>query len=144
MSAAIVVGTDGSETAYKAVARAAWLASKAGATLHIVTAVDTTAAAVPEGVDSPHTSGEQADIVLRQAVEHVSEDESVAADLAIETHQRGGDPANVLIELAIELGAGVIVVGNKGMTGIARFLLGSVPNKLVHHAPCDVLIVRTN
>jgi nucleotide-binding universal stress UspA family protein len=41
-------------------------------------------------------------------------------------------------------GADLIVVGNKGMTGARRFLLGNVPNKVSHHAPCSVLIVRTS
>ena len=45
--------------------------------------------------------------------------------------------------MAEERGADLIVVGNKGMTGARRFLLGSVPNKISHHAPCSVLIIRT-
>jgi nucleotide-binding universal stress UspA family protein len=57
---------------------------------------------------------------------------------------RPGDPADVLIDVAEETGADLIVVGNKGMTGAARFLLGSVPNKITHHAPCNVLVVRTS
>jgi nucleotide-binding universal stress UspA family protein len=45
--------------------------------------------------------------------------------------------------VAEERGSDLIVVGNKGMTGAKRFLLGSVPNKVSHHAPCSVLIIRT-
>jgi nucleotide-binding universal stress UspA family protein len=45
--------------------------------------------------------------------------------------------------VAEEVGADLLVVGNKGMTGAKRFLLGSVPNKISHHAPCSVYIVRT-
>ncbi len=59
------------------------------------------------------------------------------------THAREGDPADAILDVAEELGADLIVVGNKGMTGAKRFLLGSVPNKVSHHAPCSVLIVRT-
>jgi len=58
-------------------------------------------------------------------------------------HAREGDPADAILDVAEETGADLIVVGNKGMTGVSRFLLGSVPNKIAHHAPCDVLIVRT-
>ncbi len=53
------------------------------------------------------------------------------------------DPAEAIISVAEQRGADLIVVGNKGMVGAGRFLLGSVPNKISHHAPCDVLIVRT-
>jgi nucleotide-binding universal stress UspA family protein len=54
-----------------------------------------------------------------------------------------GDPATLLIDAADSTGGDVIVVGSKGMTGAKRFILGSVPNKISHHAPCDVLIVHT-
>ena len=57
--------------------------------------------------------------------------------------RREGDPADAILDVAEERGADLIVVGNKGMTGAKRFLLGSVPNKVSHHAPCSVLIIRT-
>ena len=56
---------------------------------------------------------------------------------------REGDPADAILDVAEEEGADLIVVGNKGMTGAKRFLLGSVPNKVSHHAPCSVIIIRT-
>ena len=59
------------------------------------------------------------------------------------TLPRQGDPADAILDVAEELEADLIVVGNKGMTGAKRFLLGSVPNKVSHHAPCSVLIIRT-
>ena len=58
-------------------------------------------------------------------------------------HARQGDPADAILDVAEETRADLIVVGNKGMTGAKRFLLGSVPNKVSHHAPCSVLIIRT-
>jgi len=72
--------------------------------------------------------------------------ESVAAGLGIttSTHAREGEPADAILDVAEETGADLIVVGNKGMTGARRFLLGSVPNKISHHAPCGVLIARTS
>ncbi|HRV60538.1 MAG TPA: universal stress protein [Solirubrobacterales bacterium] len=54
-----------------------------------------------------------------------------------------GDPADAILKVAEDLDADLIVVGNKGMTGARRFLLGSVPNKVSHHAPCSVFIART-
>ena len=65
------------------------------------------------------------------------------AGLDVETHAREGDPADAILDVAEEERADLIVVGNKGMTGAKRFLLGSVPNKVSHHAPCSVMIIRT-
>ena len=66
-------------------------------------------------------------------------------DVAFRSLRRDCDygPAEALRAVAEERGADRIVVGNKGMTGATRFLLGSVPNKISHHAPCGVLIIRT-
>ena len=66
-----------------------------------------------------------------------------AAGVDAETLARQGDPADAILDVAEEKRADLIVVGNKGMTGAKRFLLGSVPNKVCHHAPCSVLIIRT-
>ena len=61
----------------------------------------------------------------------------------VDTVARVGDAADAIVDVAEEQRCDLIVVGNKGMTGATRFLLGSVPNKVSHHAPCSVLIVRT-
>jgi nucleotide-binding universal stress UspA family protein len=72
-----------------------------------------------------------------------------AADIAkqagvkVNTHARQGDPADAILDVAEEQGSDLIIIGNKGMTGAKRFLLGSVPDKVSHHASCSVLIVRT-
>ena len=58
------------------------------------------------------------------------------------THALPGDPAKALLTVANEVGADLIVVGNKGMKGKGRFP-GSVPNDIAHQAPCDVLVVRS-
>jgi len=63
--------------------------------------------------------------------------------VAVETRAREGDPADAILDVAEERGADLIVVGNRGMAGAKRFLLGSVPNKVSHHAPCSVMIIRT-
>ncbi len=54
-----------------------------------------------------------------------------------------GEPAAVLLDAAEDMSADVIVVGSKGMTSAKRFVLGNVPNKVSHHASCDVVIVHT-
>jgi nucleotide-binding universal stress UspA family protein len=122
----IVVGTDGSETAQRAVAAAADLARLAGAELELVSTYE------------PVNPREDVDATLADAVERLE-----GSGLVVRTHTREGDPADAILDVAEERGADLIVVGNKGMTGARRFLLGSVPNKISHYAPCSVLIVRT-
>ena len=143
----IVVGTDGSETATKAVREAGELAVQVGASMDIVSAyapVSTQrlreeARQVPEDMQWMVTPREDVDAKLREAQE-MAEDIGVKQ---VALHPREGDPADAILDVAEEHGADLIVVGNKGMTGAKRFLLGSVPNKVSHHAPCSVLIIRT-
>jgi nucleotide-binding universal stress UspA family protein len=142
----IVVGTDGSETAAKAVGQAAELAASVGATLLVVSAFEPIsgsrlreeASQVPDDVRWMVNPREDVDATLQTAVELAAE-----VGAASKTFARQGDPADAILDVAEEQGADLIVVGNKGMTGAKRFLLGSVPNKVSHHAPCSVLIVRT-
>jgi nucleotide-binding universal stress UspA family protein len=140
MLSSIVVGADGSDTSMEAVRQAGELARRFDARLHIVCAYTPVAvrvqAASPESGEwnvGPHVMGEQ---VLTRA-------RGVAGGADVETHARPGDAPDALIEVAEEEKADLIVVGNKGMQSSRRFVLGNVPNKVSHHAPCSVLIVRT-
>jgi nucleotide-binding universal stress UspA family protein len=141
---AIVVGTDGSDTAAKALREAGDLAKSTGATLHIVSAYEP-ASGARVGGETPERSSwmvgpdVQVDSVLDNAAGAMR-----AHGVEAECHARKGDPANALLDVASESDADLIVVGNRGMTGTKRFLLGSVPDKISHHAPCSVLIVRTS
>ena len=81
---------------------------------------------------------EDVDGTLAEASEKAQE-----AGVDVQVHARQGDPADAILDVAEETNADLIIVGNKGMTGAKRFLLGSVPNKVSHHAPCSVLIIRT-
>lgn len=142
----IVVGTDGSDTAATAVQQAVDLAKATGASLDVVTAFEPGGTAMPtdEKVDIP--GDVQYEMGPRQEVNMVLDGAAgVAEQAGVEatTHAREGDPADALLDVAEEVGADLVVVGNKGMTGAKRFLLGSVPNKVSHHAPCGVYIVRT-
>jgi nucleotide-binding universal stress UspA family protein len=142
----VVVGTDGSETAAIAVRHAARLAGAFGARLTVVTAYTP-----GQGVDAQELEKAPEDIRWRLRDAGGAEDlASHAKDLAreagvtdVRTRVAAGDPASALIDAAEDTLADVIVVGSKGMTGASRFVLGSVPNKVSHHAPCDVLIVHT-
>jgi nucleotide-binding universal stress UspA family protein len=142
MTASIVVGTDGSPTAEKAVERAAELAVTIDAKVHVVSAYEPASIKVGGGFEeraewmaSPDTT---VDSVLERAVGMIR-----VKGVDVETYARKGDPAEALLEVAEDCRADLIVVGNKGMRGAKRFLLGSVPDKISHHAPCSVLIVRT-
>jgi nucleotide-binding universal stress UspA family protein len=144
---AIVVGTDGSETAEKAVREAAALASQVGASIDIVSAYapNSNQRLREEGRQAPEdtqwrlTVREDVDAKLRDA-QGIAEEAGVTE---VNLHAREGDPADAILDVAEERDSDLIVVGNKGMSGAKRFLLGSVPNKVSHHAPCSVLIVRT-
>ena len=135
----VVVGADGSATAAEAVRQAIGLVKLTGGRLHIVTAYK------PQQLRS--AAGEEFDKSL--STHDIAG--SVLADLAsrartggveVETYQRPGDPADAICEVATQVKADVIVVGNKGMTGVRR-VLGSVPNSVALQAPCAVLIAFT-
>ncbi|HEY1356696.1 MAG TPA: universal stress protein [Thermoleophilaceae bacterium] len=142
MYESIVVGTDGSGTASEAVRRAAELASDWGAALHLVSAHTPHKAKVAAGTGQEAAQAVadpdyKVDAILDKAV-----DLAKSGGIEPKLHAPRGDPADALIRVAQEQGADLIVVGNRGMTG-ARRLLGSVPNKVTHHAPCSVLVVHT-
>jgi nucleotide-binding universal stress UspA family protein len=135
----ILVGTDGSDSANRAVEHAADLTKAMGAELVILTAYAPPRSDVGStfGRADAYPGQEIGQSILRDAEKHYG------SELKVKTVVREGDPAEGLIDVAEEEGIDLIVVGNKGMTGAKRFLLGSVPNQISHHAPCNVLIVHT-
>jgi nucleotide-binding universal stress UspA family protein len=146
MFGSIVVGTDGSDTAKEAVRQATELAAAVKAKVHVVSAYEPVSESrlrqerkdVPDDVQWMVNPREDVDNTLNEAAEKIRE-----AGIDVETYAREGDPADAILDVAEETGADLIVVGNKGMTGAKRFLLGSVPNKVSHHAPSSVMIIRT-
>ena len=146
MFGSIVVGTDGSDTAKEAVRQAVELARSVGGELLLVSAyqpvsrvsVAREAAQMPEDVQWMVSAREDVATLLAEAAQTARD-----AGVPVQTFPRQGDPADAILDVAEERDADLIVVGNKGMTGAKRFLLGSVPNRVSHHAPCSVLIIRT-
>jgi nucleotide-binding universal stress UspA family protein len=142
----VVVGTDGSETAERAVAHAATIAKTFGARLTIVTAY------VHDKIKEARKS-EPLPYEMQWMAKDVNEAEARAnrgralakkmglTDVKVVTG--ASDPAIALIEAAETGGGDLIVTGNRGITQATRALKGNVPNKVSHHAPCDVLIVHT-
>ncbi len=139
MISTVAVGTDGSATAAEAVEQAAEMARRFGAKLVLLSAFN----------DSD-PSGAEEDIELQWASNTSARVKSILERLEAELGESGiecevradeGEPAEVLVRLAEECGADLLVIGNKGMQ---RRLLGSVPNTVTHKADCSVLVVKTS
>lgn len=142
----VLVGTDGSASATEAVRHAGGLAAAFGAKLTIVTAFS------PDPEKAERAKAEAPEELQWTVTDSALASEQAAAGRKIareagatdvDVYVEAGDPADVVIGTADLRGADVIVVGSKGMTSATRFLIGSVPNKISHHAPCDVIIVHT-
>jgi nucleotide-binding universal stress UspA family protein len=137
----IVVGTDGSATAKQALGHAMDLAAVNGGTVHIVSAYRSSGAAVKVGTEAEHWY-----VDTRTKIDTILDSAAAVArsrGLQVETHAVERDPGDAIVAIAGEVDADAVVVGNKGMRGAKRFLLGSVPNKVAHNAPCTVVIVKT-
>jgi nucleotide-binding universal stress UspA family protein len=148
MYKAIVVGTDGSVTASIAVGEATALASLTGATLHIVHATPRRSPGViafaASGGVSELAAADKNKAIAAESRKICEQAATEARRLAVDVkiHAVPGEAADSLIAVAEEVGADLLVVGNRGMSG-ARRVLGSVPNTVSHHAPCSLLIVDT-
>ena len=138
MISTVAVGTDGSETAAEAVRMAAELARRFDAKVVLVSAYDGTRASRkptdPEGEWSYNPASRLQEILKRL------EDDLRAQGIETTSQIDEGDPADVLVRLAEDCGADLLVVGNKGMK---RRVLGSVPNTVTHRAHCSVVVVKT-
>lgn len=143
VSEVIVVGTDGSETAKEAVGEAIRLAKAFDAELHLVSAYKPLHGAHVAG--APEGAAKVWQPLPDSKVEAILEEAAAAGRLrgvTVKTHSSQHEPADALLSVASDIGANLIVVGNRGMHG-ARRVLGSVPNKVAHNADCNVLIVST-
>ena len=144
MDDCIVVGTDGSQTAKQAVSEAVRLAKALGAHVHLVSAYEpirgARVAGAPEGAAKVWAPlpDDKVESTLSEAASGVR-----LAGLEVTTHALREDPADALLHVAKQVDASMIVVGSQGMHGARRLALGNVPNKVSHHATCNVLIVAT-
>ena len=118
----ILVGTDGSKTAAKAVDRAVEVAADTGASLTIFTA-------------AKRAKGE--------ATVAAEQERHAGAGVPIELKVVEADAVSALIDEARNGSYDLLVMGNKGMTGLSRFFTSSVPDRVSHHLPCSLLIVKT-
>jgi nucleotide-binding universal stress UspA family protein len=141
MLSTVAVGTDGSPTASEAVEMAADLARRFEAKLVLLSAFENLPDVAPRGsgssseIDWTSSSSARVREILAR-----TEDELRRQGIDCTTRADEGDPADVLVKLATECGADLLVIGNRGMQ---RRVLGSVPNTVTHKAPCSVLVVKT-
>lgn len=141
----IVAGTDGSATAEVAVDTAAELARALGAQMHVVTAYASSSFGASMAAAAGMALPVEDDDTPRQLAQEIVDRTSSRLKrqgVQVTTHVCPGEPAEVLMTIAVAENAQMIVVGNRRMVGSGR-LLGSVPNRVSHHAPCGVFIVRT-
>lgn len=142
----ILCGTDGSQSSLRAVDRAGALAADSGATLLLACAYNPLpererAAAEQELGDEAYkvAGSTPAEDALREARDRAR----VTGAAAIEKAAVEGDPVDVMVKLAADHDADLLIVGNRGLNSLAGRILGSVPANLSHRASCDVLIVHT-
>ena len=143
----VVVGTDGSETSFVAVERAAAIAKDAGATLVLACAYvpasdkDTARDRDVLGEEAYQVVGSApADDTVRTATERAVK---AVGPLEITSEVAQGKPVDVLAKITQDRHADLLVVGNRGLNTLAGRILGSVPLDVARHARCDVLIVHT-
>lgn len=145
--ASIVVGTDGSPTAERAVEHAAAVAAADGARVVVVTAFVPGSSPLMEAVDAVPEDIRFALTDRVQAEERAERGRGIAKKAGVAkvvVQAIAGDPSAVLLEAARDFDADLIVVGSKGLTSPAHFILGSVAASVSHHAPCDVLVAHTS
>jgi nucleotide-binding universal stress UspA family protein len=144
----IVVGTDGSESAERAVDVAGELARLSGAQLQVVTAYQPARTAVLAGVGAsggavlPSWLGDDERVAAEEVVRRARR-RMEGTGVSVHAVARQGEPADALLAVAEELDADLLVVGNRGMNGVRRYLLGAVADRVVHHAPCSVYVAHT-
>jgi nucleotide-binding universal stress UspA family protein len=140
MISTVAVGTDGSATADKAVSEAAEIARRFGAKLVLLSAYQDSGGSPPDQSQDIELQWASSSSARVRSILERSEEDLSRAGIECQTSVDEGDPAEVLVRLAAECGADLLVIGNKGMR---RRMLGSVPNTVTHKADCSVLVVKT-
>jgi nucleotide-binding universal stress UspA family protein len=142
MNGPIVVGTDGSETAAAAVRAATTLAKTFGQPLHVVCSYRSPPVAdgfaLTAGLAVPMANDSWVAEVLDDAAAQIR-----LSNVDVITHPKVGSPAEAILDVADEVSADLIVVGNRGIDSKSRFILGNVPSRVVHHATCSTFVVNT-
>lgn len=138
----VLVGYDGSKNAKRALERAIALATGEGAALRIVVAVNTILPVY--GTTAPYYPPDYAEQVTKEGKESLAEAVARAKEFTqkVSGSVIDGHPAEMILSSADRDGSDLIVVGRRGISGVERFLMGSVSSSVVNHSKCDVLIVK--
>lgn len=133
----ILIATDGSKYSDNALDEAISLAKYYKGALHIVNVVsisDEFQTVVPEAADK----------IIDSATHYLTELKSEAerAGVNAEIYVREGEPYKVIVELASNVKAGIIIMGSHGRTGLIKIFMGSVTSRVIGHAPCPVMVVN--
>ena len=141
----ILLATDGSDEAKQATQAATELSRETGSEVHLVYVLPTPAQLIGHRLYSDEMresliggAERDAETFLKEQAEKIGSDGGKVAD----THLRSGDPDKEILRAAEALGAGLIVIGSRGLGAIPRMLIGSVSDSVVRHAHCPVLVVR--
>jgi nucleotide-binding universal stress UspA family protein len=137
----IVVGVDDSDRSRVAARKACRLGAMLDAAVHAVFVTHVPAAMLAAFAGAPDAASDFAEAQRRsvwQAIRPVLD----VSEVKTKTVDLEGYPADVLIEYAEEVGAGLLVVGSRGRGDLASLVLGSTSHRVVNHAPCDVLIAK--
>ncbi len=153
----ILLASDGSETGTYAMEVAVEFCEQTGSELHLVYVGEDAYSATlvyPEAADpewvereGPVLTGQlqqQFEQMSRRVLDTQAEKVREAGGTIAQAHLRMGEAATEIVDLAEELGAGLVVLGSRGLGGIRRALMGSVSDSVVRHAHCPVLVVRKN
>jgi len=141
----ILLAADGSEEATLAARTATDIAEKTGSELHVVLvglSVSYVGMGPVEIADISAPSQEELTEEAQRLLDAQSKQIEAAGGIVTQAHLRVGRPDEEIVALAEELGAGLIVIGSRGLGGIRRALMGSVSDSVVRHAHCPVLVVR--
>lgn len=145
----ILVAVDGSEHSDRAVSVAAKLAARLGSELVLINVISPMMIAhVPQGIEVfneiEHASATEQELFRKAAEQILRSAESMARRHGAERIKSAveyGSPAKIVVEKAKDVGAGLIVLGTRGLGATASLLLGSVSHRVVHHADIPVLLV---
>ncbi len=142
----ILVGVDGSPTAFVAAQRALDVAAACGAELHVLDVVvspSPNASVGVAGVDALTRRAARDEAAAAEALDTVRR-RATELNVSVVMHLEHGEPAAMIVRTATALGADVIVVGNRGVDASGRYVRSSVPDAVLYSAACDVLIVDTS
>ena len=141
----ILLATDGSDEAAMAAEAAAELSKQSGSEIHVAYVLPAPAQLIGHHLYSAEmresllgAAEREAETFLKERAEQIGADGGKLA----ETHLRSGEPDKEILRLAEELGAGLIVIGSRGLGAVSRALMGSVSESVVRHAHCPVFVVR--